>query len=304
MNAYEDNRNPDEIASDVERTRADLSQTIDAIQSKLTPGQMMDQAFNYMRTSLPADFGSNLGNAVRNNPVPVALVGIGLAWLAASGQNPRYPMRRHGVYEGEGDYASASGTEMEGGDSQAEGSMHKAASQVSETKQRLAGKASELGHRISEKTSALTGRARHAGSRMHDSADSARARMGELSHRSQERYYRTRDNFSRMVDEQPLMLGVLGMALGAALGAAFPTTRREDELMGRTRDDMLERAKETGRQQAETLKESARHVADTTRQEADRVASQAASSAQGNGSAGAPSSTAAPGSGQERPSIH
>jgi len=301
MNTYEDDRNPDEIASDVERTRADLSQTIDAIQSKLTPGQMMDQVFNYARTSLPADFGSNLGNAVRNNPLPVALVGIGIAWLAASGQNPRYSTRRAGSYEG--DYASASGTEMEGGDSEAEGRMHKTASRVGETGQRIAGKASELGQRISEKTSALTGRARDASSRMHESAGSARARMGELSHRSQERYYRTRDNFSRMVDEQPLMLGVLGMALGAALGAAFPATRREDELMGRTRDDMLERAKETGRQQTETVKESARHVADTAKQEADRVANQTASSAQGDGSAGAPS-TVVPGGGQERPSIH
>ena len=82
----DDTRSPDEIERDLQRTRAELSGTLEAIQSKLTPGQMMDQALQYARSSLPADFGRNLNEAVRNNPVPVALVGIGLAWMMISGR--------------------------------------------------------------------------------------------------------------------------------------------------------------------------------------------------------------------------
>src|SRR3569833_806481 len=87
MREQEDNRRPEEIENDIERTRAEVSSTIDAIQSRLTPGQMMDQAFAYARTSLPADFGANLGNTVRDNPVPVALIGVGIGWLMMLGQN-------------------------------------------------------------------------------------------------------------------------------------------------------------------------------------------------------------------------
>ncbi len=313
MRADEDNRHPDEIADDVERTRADLGHTLEAIQSKLTPGQMMDQAFNYARTSLPADFGSNLGNAVRNNPLPVTLIGIGIAWLAATGQNPRYSTARRDA-EYESDFASAYGADMAADEEgTSEGRMHKAASKVTDAGHRISGKASQLRHRISETASSLSGRAREASSRMHDSAGNTRARMsermGDIGHRSQERYHRTRDTFSTMVEEQPLMSGVLGMAIGAALGAAFPATRREDELMGRTRDDLMERARETGREQAENLRESVRHVTETTKQEARRFESESGMHGQGDGHAADPSTSASssiggvPGEGG-RPSLH
>jgi ElaB/YqjD/DUF883 family membrane-anchored ribosome-binding protein len=85
----EDNRSADEIENDIERTRAEVSSTIDAIQSKLTPGELMDQAIQYLRNSGGGDFGRNLGRTVRDNPVPVALIGVGIAWLAMGGTRRR-----------------------------------------------------------------------------------------------------------------------------------------------------------------------------------------------------------------------
>ena len=86
MNTHTDTRRPEQIEDEIERTRADVGATIDAIQEKLTPGQMMDQALQYVRSSGAGDFGSNLGRAVRDNPLPVALIGIGVAWLAMGGR--------------------------------------------------------------------------------------------------------------------------------------------------------------------------------------------------------------------------
>jgi hypothetical protein len=75
--------------------------------------------------------------------------------------------------------------------------------------------------------------------------------------------------FEHMLHEQPLVLGALGMALGAALAAGLPSTRREDELMGRTRDELMNRAREKGREQmdkvgrvTESAQEAARHEAE------------------------------------------
>lgn len=96
----DDRRAPEQIEREIRDTRAEVGATLDAIQSKLTPGQMMDQALSYLRTSLPADFGRNMNDTVRNNPLPVALVGIGLAWMMASGRggsavhSPRIGARR------------------------------------------------------------------------------------------------------------------------------------------------------------------------------------------------------------------
>jgi ElaB/YqjD/DUF883 family membrane-anchored ribosome-binding protein len=301
----EDNRRPEEIEDDLNRTRAQVSSTIDAIQNKLTPGQMMDQAFAYARTSLPADFGTNLGNTVRDNPVPAALVGVGLAWLMMSGQQSDGRARsRRNIYNSrdlagrdpalayDDSYGTAYSSDMQDGASH-EGKMHRAASAISEkssdlkdraseTGRSLMDKASELGHRISDSTSSMTERARdmthQARDRMQGSTGDARARAGELGQRSQEQYYRAKDSFGRMLDEQPLVLGILGVAVGTLLGAALPSTRREDEMMGHTRDDLLQKAKETASQQADRVKESAQRVAQVAKDEAKGAASDVSSS--------------------------
>jgi uncharacterized protein YjbJ (UPF0337 family) len=160
-----------------------------------------------------------------------------------------------------------------------EGKMHRAASKVGETGRNIKDKASELGHRISDKASALTGRAKEmaggARQKMSGSAGGARSRVGQVGQQSQRQYYRAKDSFGRMIDEQPLMLGALGVAIGTILGAALPSTRREDELMGRTRDDLFETAKGAAREKAGTLKESAQRVAKVAEQEVERVSSEA-----------------------------
>src|SRR5690606_14145046 len=53
MNANEENKRPEEIERDLEQTRAEVCSTLDAIQEKLTPGQLMDQALDYWRRSGP-----------------------------------------------------------------------------------------------------------------------------------------------------------------------------------------------------------------------------------------------------------
>lgn len=335
MRDQEDNRRPEEIEGDIQRTRAEVGSTIDAIQSKLTPGQMMDQALTYARTSLPADFGANLGNTVRDNPMPVALVGVGLAWLMMSGRNSdgRARQRRQNAVYYAGDYdtrhfddseadAEYAGTfrgdfsSSDTSEGSQEGTMQKASAKAGEASQRVKGKASELSGKASElgekasgfasritgKASEMTGRARDAMSgardRMSESANSGRSRMGDMSQRSQQQFYQAKSRVNNMLEEQPLAIGALGIAIGAMLGAALPATRREDEMLGRKRDDLLENAKATGREQAEHLKESAKRVAETAKNEANRTASSMSSSA---GSAAGSGSSSSSTSGQASP---
>ena len=61
-------------------SRADVERTLDAIQDRLSPGQLVDQVARYMRDN-GGEFVRNFGDTVRQNPVPVVLVGVGLAWM-------------------------------------------------------------------------------------------------------------------------------------------------------------------------------------------------------------------------------
>jgi ElaB/YqjD/DUF883 family membrane-anchored ribosome-binding protein len=278
-----DNRSPEEIESDIARTRADFSSTIDAIQHKLSPSEMMDNAVDYALSTTPGAFSMNLVNSVRDNPIPVALIGIGIAWLFAADRRrveyepvTRYPRSvRRPVYSGmdDADYLAA---QDYGAGTTDEGLMQRMASKTSDTAQGLKESASNVGQKISDTASAVTDRVQQAGqsarTRLQETADSAQTRMSEMGRRSQMQMERAKDRFGQMMDEQPLVLGALGLAIGAALGAAIPSTRRENEMMGSVRDDLLDRAKETAREQAETLKQSAQRVADTAKHEVERVA--------------------------------
>jgi hypothetical protein len=68
--------------------------------------------------------------------------------------------------------------------------------------------------------------------------------------------------------EQPLVVGAVLVAIGAAIGAALPSSRKEDELMGKSRDRLRDKAAEFG----EDVVDRAGHVAKTAMRAADQQA--------------------------------
>ena len=98
-------KSPEEVQREVRQSRAEVEQTLDAIQDRLSPGQLFEQAVDYMRSSNGNEFVRNLGARVRDNPLPLVLVGTGLVWLMLS----RTRSTRRGYFEDddlleEGDY--------------------------------------------------------------------------------------------------------------------------------------------------------------------------------------------------------
>jgi len=81
-------RRPDQILAEIDRTRGEMDRTLTAIEHRLTPGQLVDQGIDYLRHSGANEFVQNLGGTAKQNPMPLALVGIGLAWLMALGRQP------------------------------------------------------------------------------------------------------------------------------------------------------------------------------------------------------------------------
>jgi hypothetical protein len=72
-------RQGDEVAAsraEVEQTRAEMDETIDSIQEKLEPSNLKQQATTVARAR-----ASELLEAIRNNPTPVALGGLALVGL-------------------------------------------------------------------------------------------------------------------------------------------------------------------------------------------------------------------------------
>jgi len=69
------------LEREAEETRWQLSGTLDELRGRMTPGRVVDQVIDYSRDSPAAEFLRNLGREARENPMPLVLIGIGIAWL-------------------------------------------------------------------------------------------------------------------------------------------------------------------------------------------------------------------------------
>uniref|UniRef100_UPI002898C8CD DUF3618 domain-containing protein n=1 Tax=Tianweitania sp. TaxID=2021634 RepID=UPI002898C8CD len=70
------------LEREAEETRARIADTAETLRAKMTPGQMVDEFTSIFRGGDTQTALVNLKNQVRDNPLPLALVGAGLAWLA------------------------------------------------------------------------------------------------------------------------------------------------------------------------------------------------------------------------------
>lgn len=93
-------RSPAEIEADIARTRADMDETLDALQHRLSPEMITAQARSYLaeQTEGGRELVENFIEAVRRNPLPMALLGLSVGWLMLSGRRgsrmPRQEMIR------------------------------------------------------------------------------------------------------------------------------------------------------------------------------------------------------------------
>src|SRR3954462_3765625 len=76
----------EQLERETERERARISETLEELRARMTPGQVVDRLVDYANDSSGGMFFRNLRQQAVDNPVPVALVGAGLAWLAISGR--------------------------------------------------------------------------------------------------------------------------------------------------------------------------------------------------------------------------
>lgn len=245
-------RSPKEIEQEIRQTRSQMDSTLDAIQQRLSPGYLMDEAFRYLRYGGGNEFVHNFNESVKRNPVPMTLMGVSLAWLMMSGREGRYaPDRAEGSHLGE----------------RLSGMAGRLGSAASAGREKLAGARES----ISGVGGSMGERAGQAGDTLREQAShlrlSARERASRLSDRARYGAERARGGFDTMLREQPLLLGALGIAVGAALGALMPPTRREDEFMGEARDRLTREAKQQahlqlrkGKKIAQAAGEAASHA--------------------------------------------
>ena len=255
--AADSDENTEQLRADIEDTRADMSQTINEIQERLSPEHLMGQVKETVREATigkvervmervgetisgvtePAlevagragtaikDAGSSVADSVWKNPIPMALIGLGVGMLLMRNfRGQRYTSTQTKPSQGRvPNYAR--GNEGQLRQTQGTGTLNN----VKET-------ASDLANRSTQALSDL-------GTKAKNTASTVGTR------------------FEQMLHDNPLAIGAVAVAAGTAVGLMLPSTRLETEYIGETGEKLVDRVEDVARGALDKVQDAARQMA-------------------------------------------
>jgi uncharacterized protein YjbJ (UPF0337 family) len=276
------------IRAGINETRGRLSDTLNELGERLNPHVVREQVTERVKEGIrEATIGrvehmarnakdsvnatrTGITDTIRDNPVPAAMVAVGLAWMMFNGKKDN----REGSYQSydrsydgisdSGAYSRNSsqfagsypydtgyeGTDADGRVSRVVGDVRDRVGNAADSVKDRAGQLAERAtHAASSAASAVTSRAS-------DVSRSVATRTTQGARRLEDSFY-----------ENPLAIGAVTLAIGVMAGLAAPTTEREVALMGDARDRVVDKVRDV----AEEAKDKAKHVADRLVDEGKRA---------------------------------
>lgn len=265
------------LRADIRDTRERMGQTVEDIGHRLNPDRLKQRFKDDLHDATIGKAEHMAKNAagrvdatrhsfmdhIRENPIPSAMVGIGLGWLLFNSRRdyevepvfiPDEQLRAdYGPYD---EYYPPMPDGQEG-----EGMIARGREKVSELKDSALEAGHDVADRARDRVSGIAHETRH---RFEDITDRAQDRIEHMRHSrgSMEggqdvrmRAHRLENRFEETLHDSPLAVGAAAVAIGMAIGLSAPATKRESEIMGDTRDRLLDNARDAAREAREKVGE-------------------------------------------------
>lgn len=171
---------------------------------------------------------TKVGRAARNNPFAVSLIGAGVGMLLYN----LYQNRSSAANRTRGEKAAAGGgrSALEEAKDKAENAYSSVSNTVANAYESVAATADRAytatGHAVSSAYNTVG----NAGTQIKNTAE-------DLAHQAH-------DQYDHYMEENPLAVGAVALAVGAAVGLSLPSTDFESGLIGDARDELLDQAGE------------------------------------------------------------
>jgi len=268
-----------ELEVDAEAARAQITSTAESIRSKMSPGQLIDEFTGILGGGDGAATLANLRGQIRDNPLPLTLIGAGVAWLMLGSGSDRSSGnglrdyagssfssgRRTGALTDAGagwdeDYSNGGGeTAAPDQPGMLESALDSATALVSDA-------ADASRSAIETAKGAVAG----AGERIAGAGERIAGATGGAGSMANDLGRRARQSAQEVFQREPLVLAALGLAVGTAIGAMLPGTSFEDEQLGGYRDKLRDAAGDLIDKGVEGAKEVAAEAYETIKDEADQ----------------------------------
>ena len=240
-------RSIDEIETEIALVRVDLGLTLDTLATELSPNHLAAKATTMITQALHANRpgGTVPGGGFRTDPLPMALIGLGVAWLVAENAG-----LIEGILPGMGSQASAArNTAL-------------AAKPADQRVERVIGHTGDPAIDAERNDHAngwiyqVAGAARGALRSIRDSGGTVLERAGEYLEGAAHPGG-SAGITGRLIDRieaNPLLFGFIGIACGAVLAVFVPASKGEQELVGDAREDVWEKAEELSHRAADSIR--------------------------------------------------
>lgn len=237
-----------EIRAEIDRTRGDISETVDAIQDRLRPSSIAATTAETVKEAASARMHdiahSETASYMNENRLPIAMVGVGIAglvWLSKRGNG-----------HSSGDYGRRTAYRNDW-----------------RTTPRQDWRTSP-GYTPAPDVAEPGTYDSTAGGYNYRDIPGSRPGMATEGQRSM-RHTSRPNYFQRAWSANPLLMGAAAAAVGAMVGLGVPETERENELMGEARDNMVGSIGESVRSKVEEVQHAATNAVSTVQEVAKQA---------------------------------
>lgn len=253
-----------QIVNELETRRQRMRREIEGLNDQFSPEQLWETAKNSLAASNSNELVRNLGRSVRDNPLPLALVGAGIAWMIVDQNREHRSVERADPTDRAPRPAYVLGPDRVSSDTATRHVVHEPAQTPgvvadapglvddNDDGPSMRSRVGEAGTRLKDSvTSArdgardrLTTARNEARDRLATTSDATRRRLSQAQARSQQTINEASDRVGRNYHANPLVFGLGAAAAAAVFGALLPATRREDQLLGDYADQALDMAED------------------------------------------------------------
>ncbi|HWN38589.1 MAG TPA: hypothetical protein VNP02_08840, partial [Gammaproteobacteria bacterium] len=214
--------------------------TLEALERRFSFDRLVDLTVGRVRER-GGEFAGNLTDAATRNPVPLLLTAVGVGWMMLASRGGNHGSNRNNWPAGSGGRHRADDLRDRAGD----------------IRDRAAQAVDQVAGAVDSTRETLKDAMQSSRETLEETAESLRSGASRAAEVTREQAGIARERFDRLLHDQPLVLGALGLAAGAIIGALLPATEHEDRLLGSMRGKVVKDVAQKSRALYETARDNA-----------------------------------------------
>jgi len=253
------------------------------VATSYTPGAVYSS--NYSATSSSNQGSGGLMDKIRQNPIPAAVAGVSLGYLLMKGQGQNGSTGTS--YTGYNSGYNYGGQYSQSGMGQVRDKVGDVAGQAGQRVGDIASGAGDVVGQVGQKVGDIAGGTAET---VGDIASNAAEAVGNIASGAgdvagnvaggvgdvagnvvggvQQGAQKATNELERMLQENPLAVGGVALVVGAVIGMMLPATEKENQLLGKVHDNLMEKAGEAVQQTMDKVGNVTEQVTNTAKEEA------------------------------------